>query len=63
MRWIILFKKEFNCLSVLFMMLLTVFGGNSNVNTIENNSITPRAIETYTKDYVVGCDDYGYSKI
>ena len=43
------------------MMLLTVFGGNSNVNTLENNSITPRAIETYTKDYVVGCDDYGYS--
>ena len=41
------------------MMLLTVFGGNSNVNTLENNSITPRAIE----DYVVGCDDYGYSKI
>ena len=45
------------------MMLLTVFGGNSNVNTLENHSITPRAIETYTKDYVVGCDDYGYSKI
>ena len=45
------------------MMLLPVFGGNSNVNTLENNSITPRAIETYTKDYVVGCDDYGYSKI
>ena len=45
------------------MMLLTVFGGNSNVNTLENNSITPREIETYTQDYVVGCDDYGYSKI
>lgn len=45
------------------MMLLTVFGGNSNVNTLENNSITPRAIETYIKDFVVECGDYGYSKI
>ena len=45
------------------MMLLTILEEKANVNTLENNSITPRAIETYTKDYVVGCDDYGYSKI
>lgn len=56
-------RKNLIVLSVLFMMLLTVFGGSSNVNALENNSVTPRAIETYTKDYVVGCDDYGYSKI
>lgn len=45
------------------MMLLTVFGRSSNVNALENNSITPRAIETYIKDFVVECGDYGYSKI
>ena len=28
-----------------------------------NDSIIPRAIETYIKDFVVECGDYGYSKI
>lgn len=48
-------RKNLIVLSVLFMMLLTIFGGSSNVNALENNSVTPRAIESYTKKYVVGC--------
>ena len=41
-------RKNLIVLSVLFMMLLTIFGGSSNVNALENNSVTPRAIESYT---------------
>ena len=56
-------RKNLIVLSVLFMMLLTIFGGSSNVNALENNSVTPRAIESYTKEYVVGCGEIGYSRV
>ena len=56
-------RKNLIVLSVLFMMLLTVFGGSSNVNALENNSVTPRAIESYTKRLCGWLRMiYGYSK-
>ena len=56
-------RKNLIVLSVVFMMLLTVFGGSLNINALENNSVTSRAIESYTKEYVVGCGEIGYSRV
>ena len=33
-------RKNLIVLSVVFMMLLTVFGGSLNINALENNSVT-----------------------
>ena len=54
-------KKNIIVLSVLFAMLISVFSGSLVVNALDNNSA--RAIESYTKEYVVGCGEIGYSRV
>ena len=43
-------RKNLIVLSVVFMMLLTVFGGSLNINALENNSVT----DTDYPQYVTG---------